>query len=328
VDFDGDGVLDLVSGSYDPGEVYLFRGRGAGKFAAREAIVDKSGKPIIKVPDQKNKIESFGSWTALVDWDDDGDLDIIVGTFDGLMFLRRNDGSRANPAYATDNEWLVVGAQRLRVPSGEHAAPVIADWDDDGLWDLLTGAKDGGVYWYRNIGKKGSPTFAPPVALIAPHEGIGYGELLDADRPPRPGVRSQIAVSDYDQDGKLDLLVGDFCTYLQIKPDLSDEQRKDLNRIIAQRDEAVTATRAAMDRLRADFSEAMRGAPRSDWESDENQAKWQEMYREMRESTAYQQVHAKYERTQIALKAFVEHRESSGDDADVPHGYVWYYRRR
>ena len=46
-----------------------------------EVIKDKSGRPMLKVPDQKDEVESFGSWPAVVDWDDDGDLDIIVGTY-------------------------------------------------------------------------------------------------------------------------------------------------------------------------------------------------------------------------------------------------------
>jgi hypothetical protein len=53
VDFDGDGKLDLISGSYDPGELYLFRGLGGGKFAAREVIRDKSGKPILRCPTRR-----------------------------------------------------------------------------------------------------------------------------------------------------------------------------------------------------------------------------------------------------------------------------------
>ena len=62
-------------------------------------INERTGQPILKVSDQKDKVESFGSRMTTVDWDDDGDLDIIVGTYDGLMFLRRNHGSRKNPAY-------------------------------------------------------------------------------------------------------------------------------------------------------------------------------------------------------------------------------------
>ncbi len=68
----------------------------------------------------------------------------------------------------------------------EHANPVIADWDGDGLWDIITGSSDGGVYCYRNIGKRGEPEFVPPWTLVAKHEGTGYGELLDVDEEPRP----------------------------------------------------------------------------------------------------------------------------------------------
>lgn len=250
MDFDGDGILDLVSGSYDPGEIYGFRGLGKGRFAAREVIRDKSGKPILKVSNQKHPVESFGSWMALVDWDDDGDLDILVGTYDGKMFLRRNEGTRTKPVYSDTNEWVMVSNKKVRVPGGEHASPVIADWDGDSLWDILTGCADGGVYWYRNIGKKGQARFAPPVALVPKHEGMGYSELLDAGQEPRPGIRSQIAVADYDGDGKLDLLVGDFCTYFHVKPDLAPDQRQKFDRLRDQRDKTTAQLRASMEQLR------------------------------------------------------------------------------
>jgi hypothetical protein len=46
VDFDGDGNPDLLSGSYAPGDLYLFRGEGKGRFKASEIIKDKDGKPV------------------------------------------------------------------------------------------------------------------------------------------------------------------------------------------------------------------------------------------------------------------------------------------
>jgi hypothetical protein len=335
VDFDGDGKLDLISGSYDPGELYLFRGLGGGKFAARETIRDKSGRPILKVPDQKDRVESFGSWMAMVDWDDDGDLDILVGTFDGMMFLRRNEGSRTKPVYGTENEWVMVGSKRLCVPDGRphndhghHAAPVIADWDGDGRWDIVTGSHDGGVYWYRNIGERGRPKFAPPVALIPKHEGLGYDELLDAKKEPRPGIRSQIAVADYDGDGKLDILLGDFCTYLHVKKDLTRQERQEFEAKRDQQDKVVKQLRDSMDALLARWKTKMKNVPKAEWNTPENSAKWQKMYQEMRDSKEYKRIYAEYEQLQKDLLKFVDVGAARRNDPGVPHGYVWLFRRK
>jgi hypothetical protein len=333
VDFDGDGTLDLVSGSYDPGELYLFRGQGRGTFAASAVIKDRSGKPILKVPDQKHRVESFGTWMTLVDWDDDGDLDILVGTFDGLIFLRRNEGSRTRPAYATRNEWVKVGAKPLRVPGGEHANPVIADWDGDGRWDIVTGAANGGVYWYRNAGPRGRPEFERPVTLVEKHDGTGYSELLDPGQDPRPGIRSQIAVTDYDGDGKLDLLLGDFCTYLHIKDDLTSEQRRAFAEVRRKQDEASPSQflRDSMEALRAKYKAEMKGVPQSEWNTPENSAKWQKMYQAMRDSPSYKQHMEDYERTQKDIIRYVKpvaQGQGLAGDPAASHGYVWLFRRK
>jgi hypothetical protein len=331
VDFDGDGNLDLVSGSYDPGEIYLFRGEGKGKFAAREVIKDKNDNPILKVPNQKDRVESFGSWMALVDWDDDSDLDILVGTFDGYIFLRVNEGSRRTPAYAVANQWVTVKDKPLRVPGGAHANPVIADWDSDGRWDIVTGSGDGGAYWYRNAGERGKPAFEPPVALVAKHEGIGYSELLDPDAGPKPGIRSQIAVADYDQDGKLDVLLGDFCTYLVLRKDLTAEQRSEFKAIQAKQDETTKHLRDSMDALRERFKTALKGVPRSEWNSKENQEKWQKMYQEIRTSKEYKQRMEEYEQLQKQLQNYVEKKagfDGGPGGPDTPRGFVWLFRRK
>ncbi len=331
MDFDGDGILDLVSGSYDPGEIDLFRGKGRGAFAPPEAIKDRDGRPILKVPDQKVAVESFGSWMAMVDWDDDGDLDILVGTFDGMIFLRRNEGTRTKPVYATRNEWVKVGGKVLRVPGGEHANPVVADWDGDGLWDIVTGAADGGVYWYRNAGKRGLPEFEAPVTLVEKHEGIGYSEIFP-DKDPKPGIRSQVAVTDYDGDGKLDVLLGDFCTYLHLKKDLTPEQKGAFEELTRKYDASIRFSRGRMDALRERFKTVdMKGIPPSEWNNPANSAKWQAAYNAMKEAPDFKKNEAEYERLEKEIQGFVDRKAAGrhlGSDPAVSHGYVWLFLRK
>ena len=179
---------------------------------------------MLRKPDQEISVESFGSWPAMVDWDGDGDLGPALRRFRRHLNLRINEGTRHSPAFAASNTAVTAGGKPLQIRDG-HCTPVIADWDGDGRWDILSGAATGAVYWFRNVGKPGRPEFAAAVELLPAHKGIGYSEFLDTDEEPRQGIRSQIDVADYNGDGKLDLLVGDFCTYISPREDLSKAER-------------------------------------------------------------------------------------------------------
>ena len=43
-DLDGDGILDVISGSYWPGDITWFRGLGDGKYAKGEILKTKNGE--------------------------------------------------------------------------------------------------------------------------------------------------------------------------------------------------------------------------------------------------------------------------------------------
>ena len=132
------------------------------------------------------------------DWDADGDLDLIVGGDGGGIFLRLNEGSAKEHAFAEALRILEADQGPLQVPTG-YAMPTVVDWDGDGLDDLVSGAKSGAIWWFRNVGKRGAPRFEQAALLV--------GAATKGD--DAPGGSAQVAVVDFDGDGDLDLLAGD-----------------------------------------------------------------------------------------------------------------------
>jgi hypothetical protein len=52
------------------------------------------------------------------------------------------------------------------------------------------------------------------------------------------------------------------------------------------------------------------------------------MYQEMKGSPAYKKLNEEYERLEKALSAYVDRGKSQRGDPEVPHGYVWLFRRK
>lgn len=183
----------MISGGF-PGHVYVFRGNGEGGFLARDEVKLADGNDV--------KVESASAPFA-VDWDADGDLDLVVGDIAGGVHLF--DGQGGTKALSlSGSKPLEVEGKAIRVDGGD-AGPTVADWDGDGRLDLVLGCGDGSVLLYRNTSKEGAAVLAAPVTLL---EGGGWGGPGGMD-DTRPGVRAKPWVTDWDGDGRLDLLVGD-----------------------------------------------------------------------------------------------------------------------
>jgi hypothetical protein len=109
---------------------------------------------------------TVGSSSAITvsDWDHDGDLDLIIGNGEGAVYWAINEGTRAKPVWGQPRR-LKAGGHFL-VADGGAAAPCVADWDGDGLPDLLLGSSSGKVIWCRNQGEKAKPELAAPEILV------------------------------------------------------------------------------------------------------------------------------------------------------------------
>jgi hypothetical protein len=148
VDFDGDGTLDLLVGDA-AGLLTFFKGeQGGGKIPgfAPGVVLGQFGPEAVPF---------------LVDWNNDGRQDLLLGAGDGTVSLFLNVGGA--PFAAGSGNYLQADGNPLDVKA--MAAPTVIDIDEDGAKDLVVGAGDGKVWLFLNIGSDQEPQLAAPVLL-------------------------------------------------------------------------------------------------------------------------------------------------------------------
>jgi hypothetical protein len=242
VDFDHDGRLDLVAGTYC-GSPYVAIGSESG-WQQPVPIVDGNGERIVlnmfwnydtKKWDETKRCDPEphslprGHGTSAFAWDcdGDGDLDLLLGDYDaGHLYLRRNDGKPGAAQFASRNETVLAGEQPLEV--GKMGTPRVVDWDRDGLMDLVCSSMGdgygdgpgGGVFLFKNTGSATAPAFAAPELLVAASKKQSKSE------PLRPDSGLYADVADCDGDGDLDLVVGGYTHMPKKNPDDPREDPK------------------------------------------------------------------------------------------------------
>ena len=126
---------------------------------------------------------------AFADLDNDRDLDLYLGNWDGKIVFFRNDGSISEPNFVMVTD--VFGMLDV----GNNSTPVFADIDADADLDLFIGEFSGNINFYRNDGSISDAQF---VLDTTHYFGINLG----------PTEYSNPFFVDIDEDQDLDLFIG------------------------------------------------------------------------------------------------------------------------
>jgi hypothetical protein len=142
IDWDGDGHLDLVVGTF-PGSFYLFKGQGNGKFVPKPDVIKAGDKPL--------KVEGHHGDPFVIDWDGDGDLDILSGSSEGGVQWAENRAGTGKLPVLKPFRTLVEHGPKIEyggILRDEDLKGPLSDtriWVDDvnadGKLDILVGDK-------------------------------------------------------------------------------------------------------------------------------------------------------------------------------------------
>lgn len=156
IDWDSDGVMDLVmldhegylsfyKGVNEKGEQAIlpgkriFYGDKASVYTNRDQAENSESGPL-----RLNNAEAGGSGRrkiSFVDWDNDGDLDLLVNSVNVTLF--ENISQEPDKVVFSHK-----GQLSEKILAGHTTSPTFVDWDKNGEWEVLVGAEDGHFYHF------------------------------------------------------------------------------------------------------------------------------------------------------------------------------------
>jgi hypothetical protein len=180
-DLDGDGDQDMICGEEDGTLLYFENTAGA-------------GATVTFAPPVRNYLNinvGSGSAPQLFDLDKDGDLDLIVGTLPGKIHWYENTGSSSSASFLATPTSDNLGGWNGQLVGDRRAMPHFHD--NNGTVELYIGHSNGNIVKLNNINGNILGTYDTM--------SVNYNNFYQ-------GRNTQLAVTDINNDGKLDYLLG------------------------------------------------------------------------------------------------------------------------
>ncbi len=156
-DFDQDGDLDLLCGEFLDRFTY-FENQGT-----RKKPIFAPGR-FLQTTDRLLTMDLQMVTPVVLDWDRDGDIDIVSGDEDGRVAFIENTGQlQASIPQFKEPRYFQQKADRVKF--GALATPFGFDWDGDGDMDIVAGNTAGYVAFIENLGGGSNPRWAAPSLL-------------------------------------------------------------------------------------------------------------------------------------------------------------------
>ncbi len=177
-DIDGDSDYDLLIGR-DGALIHYYKNTGT----STQPVWTRETNTFAIV-----ETSTFWKNPTFVDLDYDNDFDLVYGQSSGILYVYRNNGTATNPLFQYYSDYFKV----IKL-NGSGGTVSLADYDNDGDYDMLCGMWDGKFYYFRNNGTNLKPIFNPVSTNFSNLTVNSYSSPVFVD---------------FDKDGDFDIISG------------------------------------------------------------------------------------------------------------------------
>jgi len=155
-DWNKDGKEDLLlgEGSYSANNIHLLINSGSGT----KPVFEETNRTVLAFGDGREQLTP-----TIVDYNGDGNMDLLVSERTGKVALHLNKGSWKAGDELPFASFVNAGASPLSF--GGICTISTGDLNGDGLFDIIAGKTNGRIAVSYNTGTKTEPKFSPPVEL-------------------------------------------------------------------------------------------------------------------------------------------------------------------